>query len=748
MSASNESARPAQNSLVPAPAAAAPAPLRQAARPRALTAPATNLGPAAVLHALRRRWPLALGTAVLGAAVAVVGAWVLLRPQATVRTRLLVSATPPKVLFPTADNMPTSREDLENFQKTQAALVRSRLVLSAALREDKVARLDVVKEHSDPIEWLEQELQVDNKVAPQILQISIRGDRPGQLATVVDAVREAYLNEIVDIDHNKRTADLERLKTILAANEASLREKRRTLENLAQNTPDAGSGDSKLLTLSHQFVLEQLSIANKNLMECQSEKWKLEAELGVMKAAQQPTGQSAPTPPVAIPPVDGSFLQDPVVMKHVQDIAAMRKKMKEFLLRSVHGKEDPKYQEYSKDLEAGEEALKERRQELAAAAVSQQQAGARASANGGLAQKAERLAVLGVLERGLDGQKKDLEEKAKVVGKTSLDVVFLTEEIARLEKMNNQIASETAALKVEVQAPPRVTKLESAYASLANAERRRYLGMGLGAFAALALSLAGVSWLELRARRITTPEEVQGLGVDLLGSVPWVDVEKRRRALAAGDRDPHDSRMLLESVDTARTMLLRAAQSNSLRVVMITSATGGEGKTWLSVQLASSLAYAGRKTLLVDCDLRKPTAHRAFGLEPGPGLGAVLQGAAKVEEALRQTDLEGLWVLPAGPEDFGAIRALAQDGIKPVLDQVRQQFDLIVLDSCPVLPVADSLLIAQHADAVVFSLLAEVSTLPATCTAWKRLEALGVPLLGAVFSGVRGSGYGYGYRSH
>ena len=89
----------------------------------------------------------------------------------------------------------------------------------------------------------------------------------------------------------------------------------------------------------------------------------------------------------------------------------------------------------------------------------------------------------------------------------------------------------------------------------------------------------------------------------------------------------------------------------------------------------------------------------------------------------------------------------AQDRFKAVMNQLREQYDFIVVDSCPVLPVADSLLIAPHVDAVVFSLLNDVSRMPAVSAAWKRLEALGTPMLGAVVNGVQEAHYGYLYTS-
>jgi capsular exopolysaccharide synthesis family protein len=184
---------------------------------------------------------------------------------------------------------------------------------------------------------------------------------------------------------------------------------------------------------------------------------------------------------------------------------------------------------------------------------------------------------------------------------------------------------------------------------------------------------------------------------------------------------------------------------------MITSALGGEGKTFLTCQLASSMAHAGRRTLLVDADLRKPSVHRVFETLDEPGFSNLLVRTVDLDKAIHPTATDRLFVLPAGRADEEVLRALARGAAKPVFARLREQFDFIIIDSSPVLAVADSLLMAQEADAVVFSILREVSRMPAVQSAWNRLESVGARMLGAVVNGARDGVYGYsyyGYGSH
>jgi capsular exopolysaccharide synthesis family protein len=179
---------------------------------------------------------------------------------------------------------------------------------------------------------------------------------------------------------------------------------------------------------------------------------------------------------------------------------------------------------------------------------------------------------------------------------------------------------------------------------------------------------------------------------------------------------------------------------------MITSAVAGEGKTSLATQLASSLARAGRRTLLIDCDLRNPALHRLFDLPEAPGCCEILRTEIDVVDTIQATTVDGLWLLPAGHYDDDAKRALAQVGLEVLLARVRSEFDFIVVDSSPVLPVADTIQVGPHVDGVIFSVLQNVSQLPRVYSATQRLAGLGIPVLGAVVLGTHADMDSYSYR--
>jgi polysaccharide biosynthesis transport protein len=184
-------------------------------------------------------------------------------------------------------------------------------------------------------------------------------------------------------------------------------------------------------------------------------------------------------------------------------------------------------------------------------------------------------------------------------------------------------------------------------------------------------------------------------------------------------------------------MLAHAARADAIRVVLVTSAVSGEGKTSLSSHLSTSLARFGQRTLLIDADLRRPMVHRLFDQPQGPGFCELLRNeVGPAEAALRPTAIDGLWVLTSGYYDEQTLPMLAQPRARSLFEGFRQKFDFIIVDSAPVLPVADTLLLCQHVDATLFSVLRDVSQLPKVEAAYQRIAALGVPNLGAVVSGI------------
>ena len=184
-----------------------------------------------------------------------------------------------------------------------------------------------------------------------------------------------------------------------------------------------------------------------------------------------------------------------------------------------------------------------------------------------------------------------------------------------------------------------------------------------------------------------------------------------------------------------------------MRVLMVTSATPGEGKTTMAMHLAAVLAQAGSRVLLVDADLRRPRVHTILGLDRGPGLSELLEG--REPKPVRQTEIPGISVITAGrtPADPGAL--LGGMELEALLADLGQDFDCVILDSAPVLGLADAPVISTKVDAVLLVAAADGAPRAAVRDSVKRLRLVRAPLVGALLNRVdfKRDGYGY-YGSH
>jgi len=216
-----------------------------------------------------------------------------------------------------------------------------------------------------------------------------------------------------------------------------------------------------------------------------------------------------------------------------------------------------------------------------------------------------------------------------------------------------------------------------------------------------------------------------------------------------------DKTLLLEHIaydyQTIRTNLRLLNDGKMPKTLVITSPGMGEGKTTLSINLASSLAQAGNKVLLIDGDLRKPDIAHILNLpKDSLGLPDVLLGLTRFEEAIHTLRLTGLDVLVTNRRNNAAgIEQIARPETANIINEISRNYDNVIIDTSPVLAAPDALLWAKMADAVVLSSLAGRSAGPDLKETLERLAQVNVKILGNVLSNVSAKysyhRYGYGY---
>ena len=265
--------------------------------------------PLGLLKAFRRRWKLAVGLGVVLAVVAgglarVVLPHVLPRPKFEAKAVLLVAAQPPQVLFTTMDTK--QQVDCGRYQKTQVAWIKSRVVLNAALERPGIKQYKMVRERGDPARWLQGDLDVNCVEYSELLEISLQGESPDEVAGLVNAVKDAYLEEVVNIEHKRRQDRYGMLRKLKDQYVETLKSKRQGLKKLAAAV---GSNDRETVALKQQFAIQHLATVEQELLEVQSQKRKAGAELAL--AEQMDQAVSVPT--VTMTAVNKAINDDSIV---------------------------------------------------------------------------------------------------------------------------------------------------------------------------------------------------------------------------------------------------------------------------------------------------------------------------------------------------------------------------------------------------------------------------------------------------
>jgi len=245
-----------------------------------------------------------------------------------------------------------------------------------------------------------------------------------------------------------------------------------------------------------------------------------------------------------------------------------------------------------------------------------------------------------------------------------------------------------------------------------------------------AMTAAGVVFLKDQLDdRIRVPEEVeQKVGVSLLGVIPDSKDDDPVEAL----RDPKS--VLSESYSALRSALLYSTRDGLPELMLVTSAQASEGKSTTSFALARSMALIGKRSLLVDADLRRPSIHRLAGVSNKVGLSNVLIGDKTAAEVIVPGETANFFVLPSGPVPPSPAELLSSSRLLALFATLRQEFDVVIIDSAPVLGLADSPGLSALADGVLLVIEANRGRGGQLKAAVRRLRQMKPTILGAVLT--------------
>ncbi|MBL9044322.1 MAG: polysaccharide biosynthesis tyrosine autokinase [Myxococcales bacterium] len=251
-------------------------------------------------------------------------------------------------------------------------------------------------------------------------------------------------------------------------------------------------------------------------------------------------------------------------------------------------------------------------------------------------------------------------------------------------------------------------------------------------------------------RTVKAPQDIEThLGLPLLGMLPSFAQDSRGRHPPDLYVAYHPRSTVAEACRAIRTNLMFAGADQTLQTLLLTSSLPREGKTLCCVSLGTVLAKSGARTLIIDCDLRRPRIARAFGISATLGLTSVLVGEVSLDEAIRSSEVENLSVLPAGPTPPNPAELLNGQHFRKLLAEVRTRFDRVLIDSPPAVPVTDPAILATLVDGVLLIVRHGKTPREAATRAAQHMLDVGGRIVGVVLNAIDVSGKGYrSYYGH
>jgi succinoglycan biosynthesis transport protein ExoP len=641
-------------------------------------------------------------------------------PIYTSTSRIYIQQSGPKILTE-ADGVMTQSK---NYLYTQAELLKSTPILSPVLEKNDIKQLKIFHEIDNPLDYLKKKgLHVSVGKTDDIIDISSDSPDPDEAARLVNAVVDSYRSyhetskrstsgEFLKIlqkekqDRDKELAD--KLKAMMALKS----------ENVALAFEDRNSNIilDRLDTLSAELTQAELQMVEaKSVYENYKSMMNDPAKLKIFAESQRAKG-------VFIPNVnewsqlETEFEQLNMQLSDLQKqpapsqpaINALQTKVKQ-----IDNKLDLMYRKFAEtQLAIAEQqyiAAKQKQEQIAGYFEAQRQEALKFT---------KQLAEFTILKSDFEQTKKFCD-----ILDDSIKATNLTEDTGSL----NISVLESARPADKPSKPPKA----------------RYMAIAL----LIGIVLAGVLALvrDRMDHRLRSMEEIYAaLDLPALGVVP--SMSRREGLSVRGKKVYLDSRSVwAETYRTMRTAVLFSDTKAKSRTILITSPEAGDGKTTVVSNLAIAMAQDGQKTLVLEADFRKPMQNKIFGVNhENKGISSVLAGTDKLEDVIKTTCVPGLDLLTCGPDVPNPSETLHSDSFTRLVKLLAKQYDRIIVDSPPVLPVTDAQILASICQITILVLKAEKSTQKASRQARDALLRVGARVLGVVVNDVpKNERYGF-----
>jgi len=382
--------------------------------------------------------------------------------------------------------------------------------------------------------------------------------------------------------------------------------------------------------------------------------------------------------------------------------------------------------------------------------------------------------TLGQLEaqlRGLDDRIARYQSRITSIPRQTVEREQLDRRLAQAERFYTDIAGELQKTIIAEESELGYVKImRTAIVPMLPVSPDLQQNVLLGILLGLGLGVGGAFVRQSMNWQIYGPDDIQEQGYSLVGVIPKMNRELKKTFKGKTEIEV-DGRTLSTSLFplinpwspiTENYRLIRAnlrfsglnenGTTTAAKSLLVTSPEPGDGKTTTAVNLAITITLSGHKVLLIDADMRRPNGHQLLGMERGPGLADVLAGDAVASEVVQSTVVDGLSFLSAGTSSVPPTELLDSERMRALLAASEQRFDVVIVDTPPVLAATDPIVVAPYCDAVLVVASADQTDFRALAQVSDTLGAVGVPIGGVIFNrydahkagGAYSYGYGYG----
>jgi capsular exopolysaccharide synthesis family protein len=625
------------------------------------------------------------------------------------------------------------------FVELQKAILFSNSVLEKVVADKTVASVPSIAKAKDPVQALRKEVKVTASAGNRLVDVKFLNPDPKIAANVVNTLVDEFLRSRRSIEQVRTSGQERNVLAALSKAESEVEAAKQRVRDLSMQSvksdtilgeSESGKIDTSYLDnirMQRMELASQLSILQLNLAELKSA---YERDLEVQTTEKTLTKEAS---------ISEEILEkDIVVLTARQQYENAKLQLKDLDTNTAIGLKNPIYVQAKRRVDFFQEELERIRDSRKKELLDRGNLTSTDERRSRIAQLSNEISQLRTKRDVLEAQVKDYLVSLKQSSATSVDLQFAEADLVEWNNIRATVHERRIRLQTERDAIDDVRELERAIVPKLPVEELPYLQLGAASAAGLAIPFLIGFLMELRSRKVDDANQLETRSrLAVLGEISTIPVATTGKLTKKRRSHSRELRLFEESVDSLSTTLTLREDLKQCKVFTITSALSGEGKTSVSCQLVVSLARStSSKVLLIDGDLRAPDVHHVFGREMTAGLVGYLNGTDEWQNLVDREWNESIHILTSGHLKGSPHRILSNGRFEKLIQEARQEYDYIVIDTPPVLPASEALLFAKCADAVLMCALRDKSRIEQLVQAYHRLESSGAKVAGSVLSGV------------